>query len=137
MESRYMPDGLERWWQEHSELGELVDATAEALRGGSIASAAQALDDLHEALEAHFGLEETLYFPLVARHSPEMAPSVEAARLGHDRIRARLEDLRALVDDGDLRGARAALEGLLEKFRAHEAEETKLIVRLEQLAAAS
>lgn len=137
MQSRHMADGLERWWQEHSELGELVEAAADALGGGSIGSAAQALDDLHEALEAHFGLEEALYFPLVERHSPEMAPSVQAARLGHDRIRARLENLRALVDDGDLRGARAALGDLLERFRSHEAEETKLITRLERLSAAS
>ena len=137
MESRYMPDGLERWWQEHSELDELVEATAEALNGGSITAAAEALAELHAALEAHFGLEEALYFPLVERLSPENASVVNGARLGHRKIRDRLEDLRAFVDDGDLRAARSALSTLLERFRAHEAEESKLITRLEQLAASS
>jgi hypothetical protein len=136
MESRYMPDGLERWWQSTASSAS-SSRRPEALRGGSIASAAAALEDLHASLEAHFGLEEALYFPLVERLSPENASVVNGARLGHRKIRDRLEDLRLLVDDGDMRGARAALEVLLERFRAHEAEETKLIVRLEQLAAAS
>ena len=125
---------MHRWWQEHSELDALVALVVEALERGSIASAGESLDDLATALEAHFELEETAYFPLVERISPDQRPAVDAARLGHRKIRERLEDLLALVAAGDLRAARAALDVLLERFHTHEAEEGKLIARLEALA---
>ena len=134
MEARMTSDGLKRWWEEHSELDALVDVVVDALQHGGIASAASSLEDLAGALEAHFGVEETAYFPLVERLSPEQRPTIDAARLGHRKIRERLEDLRELVENGDLRAARAALYVLLERFRAHELEETKLVARLEALA---
>ncbi len=123
-----------RWWQEHSELDGLVEVVVEALGGGAIDSAGESLEDLARALEAHFELEETAYFPLVERLSPDQRAAVDAARVGHRNIRERLEALLTLVATGDLRAARAAFDVLLERFRTHEAEEGKLIARLEALA---
>ena len=127
--------GLQRWWQEHSELDALVDVVIEALADGAIVSATGSLEDLASALETHFELEESAYFPLVERLSPEHRSAVEGARLGHRQIRERLGGLLELVEEGDLPGARAALAALLDGFRAHELEEAKLIARLEALAA--
>jgi iron-sulfur cluster repair protein YtfE (RIC family) len=125
---------MNRWWQEHSELDSLVEVVVEALGGDAIDSASESLEDLASALEAHFELEETAYFPLVERLSPDQRSAVEAARLGHGNIRERLQILRTLVEAGDLHAAQAALDVLLERFRTHEAEEGKLIARLEALA---
>jgi hypothetical protein len=129
-------NGMQRWWQEHSELDALVEVVIEALgRGGTRSAAAGSLEDLAGALEAHFELEESAYFPLVERVSPEESSALAAARLGHGKIRDRLKELRELVENGDLHAARAALDILLERFRAHEVEEAKLIARLEERAA--
>ncbi len=137
MEPRGESDSLQRWWQEHSELDDLVAETAEALARGTSAAAASSLEDLAEAFEAHFEVEETNYFPLVERLSPEHRPALAAARLGHGKLRERLDGVRTLVADGDLHAARAALELLLDRFRTHEAEEAKLISRLEELSSTS
>jgi hypothetical protein len=128
-------DGMQRWWQEHSELDALVEVVIEALGRGAISATAGSLEDLTAALDAHFELEESAYFPLVERVSPEQSSALAAARLGHHKIRERLNELRELIESGDLRAARAALDILLERFRAHEIEEAKLIARLEELAA--
>lgn len=134
MSSPAIANPMNRWWQEHSELDALVAVAVEALAGGATATPAEALEDLAEAFEAHFELEETYYFPLVERLSPDQRSAVDAARLGHRKLRWRMEDLLALVEAGDLRAARAALDVLLERFRSHEADEGKLIGRLEALA---
>jgi len=134
MNARETTDGMERWWQEHSELDALVAVVVEALGRGALAPASGSLEDLADALEAHFETEESAYFPLVERVSPEHRSALDAARLGHRKIRERLEDLRALVENGNVRAARVALGILLERFRLHELEEAKLIARLEQLA---
>lgn len=128
-------DGLKRWWQEHSELDALVAIVVETLDRGAVSPAAESLEEFDGALEAHFELEESAYFLLVERVSPEQLPSIAAARLAHSMMRKRLGDLRALVAKGDLRAARAGLDVVLEVFRAHEVEEAKLISQLEQLAA--
>ena len=49
-------------------------------------------------------------------------------------LRKNLEDLRVLIDGGDLAAARSGLDVLLERFRSHEVEEAKLIARLEELS---
>jgi hypothetical protein len=135
MTALQMTDGMQRCWQEHSELDALVERVVEALGRGAISPVAESLEDLAGTLEAHFGIEESAYFPLVERLSPDQRSALDAARLGHRKIRERLEDLRELVENGDLRAARAALDVLLDRFRAHEVEEAKLIARLEQLSA--
>ena len=126
--------GVRRWWEEHSELDTLVAVVVEALGRGEIAPAARGLEDLSAALETHFGIEESAYFPMVERLSPEHGTALHAAQLSHRLIRKSLEDLRALIDGGDLAAARSGLDVLLERFRSHEVEEAKLIARLEELS---
>jgi hemerythrin len=127
-------ESLARWWEEHSELDALVEAVEETMGGGDVAAAGRALEKLDDALEAHFSVEENVYFPLVERFSPLHSSVVEAARLGHKKIRGRMEDLRQLVDRGEIGAARRALFVLLDRFRTHESEERKLIRELETLA---
>jgi iron-sulfur cluster repair protein YtfE (RIC family) len=125
---------LARWWEEHSELDGLVEAVEQTMGEGDAARAAQALEQLDEALDAHFAVEEQVYFPLVERFSPLHSSVVQAARLGHTKIRERMRSLRGLVENGEIGPARRALLVLLDRFRTHETEERKLILELEALA---
>jgi hypothetical protein len=122
---------LERWWEEHSELDRLVAAVEESLSGGRVDVSRGALDELAAALESHFDVEERVYFPLVERFSPEHAAIVRAARLGHVKVVETLENLRDLVERGQVGAARRILALLLERFRTHETEEARLIAELE------
>lgn len=124
---------LESWWEQHSRLDQLVLGLEGAFSNGSIGAASEALDALTDALEEHFGLEEQVYFPLVERLSREHAPAIQAAKLGHQRVRERLEQVRELIGEGQLVPARRALHLLLERFRTHEADETRLIEALEEI----
>jgi iron-sulfur cluster repair protein YtfE (RIC family) len=123
---------LERWWEEHSELDRLVGAVEECLNGGRVEVSRGALDDLAGALESHFDIEERVYFPLVERFSPEHAASVRAARLAHVKVVETLENLRDLVERGEVSAARRILALLLDRFRTHEREEARLIAELER-----
>ena len=122
---------LQRWWREHSELDLLVVTLEETMSRGSISAASAALEDLTEALEEHFGVEEDVYFPLVERLSAAHEPVLKAARLGHLKIRERLEDLRELVANGDMEPAHRGLALVLDRTRTHEIEEAKLIGELQ------
>ena len=127
------PESIERWWQEHSELDLLVESLEQAMDDGSIARAGAALEELANALEEHFTVEERVYFPLVEQLSSEHAPIVRAASLGHAKIRDRLDTLRDLVANGEIAPARRGLAVLLDRFRTHEAEEAKLVGELVKL----
>ena len=122
--------GLERWWVEHSELDRLVNDVADAMADSALSRASAALEELAFALEDHFEVEEQTYFPLVRRLSSKHEPVVRAALLGHSKIRQRLEQLRSLVDDGEVSQARRGFSVLLERFQTHEASEAKLIAEL-------
>lgn len=126
------PD-FQRWWEEHSQLDRLVEELESALVRGAIGPAIAALDELTSTLEAHFTVEEEVYFPLLGTLDPAHQPSLDAARLGHNKIRERLEQLRQLVDGGEVPAARRALRVVLDRFRMHEEEEEKLVGRLERL----
>ena len=122
---------LKRWWKEHSQLGELVDAVDAGLTRGSVTAAGEAIAKLSEALEEHFDVEENVYFPLVERLSPRHSDAVRGARLGHLKLIEALEHVRGLIDGGERDAAQRALGLLLDRFRSHEADETRLISELE------
>ena len=125
---------LTRWWQEHSELDRLVEAVETTLASRNTRTAGRVLEDLVEAMEAHFGVEENIYFPLVERVSPKHTPAIRAARREHQKIRESLEDLGALIERAQFDEARRSLALLLDRFHSHEAAETELVDDLERIA---
>ncbi len=130
-------ENLQRWWQEHSELDGLVLAVEATMREGSLARTGQALEELESALDAHFTVEERVYFPLIEKLSPEHHASIRTAREGHLRIGELLSELHDLVERGELAAARRTLAQLLDGFRDHETHEVKLIADLEALDGAA
>ena len=120
-----------RWWDEHSELDELILEVEQAIGQKGAARAGAALERFCEAMEMHFAVEETVSFPLVERASPRHRAVLAAARLAHQKIRESLEDLRELVELARFAAAQRALAVLLDRFCAHEAAEESLIRELE------
>jgi len=130
-------DSLERWWHEHSELAELVHAVEETLARGSLERTSQALEDFEGVLDAHFTVEEEVYFPVVEKLSPRHQSIIRTVREGHVKISELLDELRDLVDRGEIAAARRKLSHLLDQFRTHEEQEVKLIEDLAALEVGS
>ena len=124
---------FQRWWQEHSELDGLVREVEARMALGSLAKTSRALEGLESALDAHFTVEERVYFPLIEKLSTSRHTSIQAARAGHLGIVKLLDELRDLVEGGELAAARRGLARLLDRFRDHEIHEAKLIEELEAL----
>jgi hemerythrin-like domain-containing protein len=125
---------LSRWWQEHSELDQLIEALTETCDGGSGAAASAALEDLAGALEGHLTVEEEVYFPLVEHLRPELESTIRGVRLAHTMLRARIDQLREHLAADERQEARRLLGALLELFRSHEAVEGQLIADLSDLS---
>ncbi len=125
---------LPRWWEEHSELHQMVAEVTQLLATGSLAATLAAFSAMEEALEGHFSIEESLYFPLIERFAPEEDRAVRTAQRGHDRIRRALNDLQELLAGADRPGARRVLVQLLAGLSEHESHEDQLIQRLRALS---
>lgn len=123
---------IERWWEEHSELDQLVSALAGALERSGVAAASAALEDLYDAMDAHFDVEEGMYFPLLERLPSTHGADVKALREAHARIRGDLEKIRSHLSDDELDRARGLMGELMVLFDGHEQAESRLIAELEQ-----
>jgi hemerythrin len=128
---------LRRWWEEHSELDELVESIRIKLERGALSAASLSIERLATRLEGHFATEEDLYFPLIERVSPRSATLLESVRSSHRKLREGLEDLLVLVENADRASARRALVVLLHHLYQHEAEEVELIAELDRLASST
>lgn len=137
MKSLADSNSLERWWQEHSELDRLVRGLDATLARATLEKTLEALEELESVLDSHFAVEEGVYFPLIEKLSPDHGAIVRVARDSHLEICKVLDDLRQLVEGGQLAAARPVLNQLLEHFRVHEEHEAKLVADLEALQQAS
>jgi len=124
---------LSRWWQEHSELDQLIETLVEACADRSSAAASAALEDLSEALEGHLTVEEEVYFPLVKHLRPELDPTLQAVGLAHGVLRGQVDLLREHLAGDERAEAKRLLGSLVELFRSHEAIEGQLIADLSSL----
>ncbi len=122
-------DLLERWWEEHSELDQLVAELRRSLAFHGSARVSQAMEEFAAELESHLSVEEEVYFPLIEQLLPDQAGGTRRARLAHVELRGDLEKMRAQIEEGDLDQARRTFEALLRRFRDHEHQEAKLIPR--------
>ena len=118
---------------EHRKLGALFTGVREALaqREEGSQSARRALLRLSEAMEAHLGQEESLYYPTIWALRPDYKKPLRELLDSHPGIRDRLAELaRALDGDADAE-VEGCLEGLNSLFRQHESAEEHLLHSLD------
>ena len=121
------------WRDEHEEIARSVLAAERAVDSGSVQSATSAIDELADALETHFSVEERAYLPMVEALSPRGAEFSAGIRLAHGRLRESLEQLHELIDLARWREARRSFALLVDRFRAHEEEELSFAEEVMQL----
>lgn len=110
---------------EHHRLGVIFEETAANLEAGE---GRVACNELREALEAHFGQEEVLYYPTLWKLHPEQESKLRALIAAHKGLLVELDRIIDLLEGGDSAQVRISFEGLREQFAGHErAEETLLL----------
>ena len=92
--------GLEarRISHQHEQINKFYGLVAEAVRGGAPAEARDAFRHFHDALEAHFAVEERTHFPALHGMDPETDGELAALVREHHEFRRRLAALEELRD---------------------------------------
>lgn len=112
---------------EHHRLGLIFEDTAANLATGEGSVACR---ELQEALEAHFGQEESLYYPTLWKLHPEHESKLRALISAHRGLLAELERIIGLLEEGDLARAQEGFKGLRDQFAGHERAEEALLLSM-------
>lgn len=118
---------------EHRRLDALFEDARDAFRAGEALDAArESFASLCDALETHFDQEDRLYYPPIWALRPESKPLLAAAVAAHEDLRARLRQIAALLEEGELAGAEGAFEELAAAFARHEQQEEQALAALDR-----
>jgi hypothetical protein len=115
---------------QHRQLDAIYARVLAALERGSSAEARGALERFRDAWEAHTSLEDGFYFPALRGLRPALGARLDALSDEHERLRAGLERLDALLAAGDAGRLGPALEGFVAEINEHEQREEELLSEL-------
>jgi hypothetical protein len=108
----------------HGQLDGFFQSTRDALAGSE---ARMACTQLRDALEKHFGQEDSLYFPTLWKLRPEAEQSLRGLIAAHAIFLDKLDQTTRLIDDGEPSEAQACFEELQRLFTLHEASEEETL----------
>jgi hypothetical protein len=118
---------------QHEHLRSAHQAVADAAAAGDMGELAASVDRLSGAVEAHFSLEESVFFPAIHGLHPQSVSELEALMDDHHTYRADLDRLRHAL-------ANQLLGEFVEGYRAfakatgeHEVREERLLASLSHL----
>ncbi|UCE85830.1 MAG: hemerythrin domain-containing protein [Deltaproteobacteria bacterium] len=124
---RRMGREVRRISSQHRQLDSLYALVAAALERGSAAEAQLAFARFHDALEAHFSLEDELYVPALRGLRPEFDAELAGLVREHDGLRREMQSVRDEFERSDLDGGADALERFTDRLTAHEEREERLL----------
>lgn len=114
---------------QHHQLDQFHEVFEGALARGDASAAQQSFARFSDALEAHFQLEEQVYFP--ALHGRDVAAAAELSELvrEHDALRAAFAEVHARLIARDLAACEAVLSAWLPRLVLHERREEALMAQ--------
>lgn len=118
-----------RIFVQHRKLDELYDAVLEALLAGPKPAAELALLRFQDALDAHFSLEDELYFPALHGLQQNLGEQLDRLSAEHERLRTKLGHLAVVFHTRSREACMDLLEELADAIRSHEAREEELIAQ--------
>lgn len=86
----------------------------------------------HDALEAHFTVEERIHFPALHGLRPELDSDLTGLVEEHKRFRATLEQLADLLEKKELARCSEELDQFVMDLAAHEGREERMGERVTQ-----
>jgi len=115
---------------QHRHLGPIYQALGEALARGVAEPARSAFQRYHEAIDAHFELEEQFFYPALHGLHPEITAGLEELGRDHRRFLEQARRIEALLLDGDIAHGSQQLDVFADELREHEAREERLVASL-------
>lgn len=125
---------LRRVESQHRTLRPLLAEAEESLRAGTPAAEIPQLAQLHDALKAHFELEDEVLFPAIHGLSPSTGAAIEALSREHETFLSELRRMLEAPADGD-REVFAKLRAALGLHERREEQALETVVGIEDLRA--
>lgn len=114
---------------QHQQLDTFFGEVFRALDRGGMHLASEAFRRFADALEAHFEVEEGIYFPALHGLQPQLEAELIRLVERHGDMRRELVAIRMLLDAGDRESAAPRLERLAVEISEHEGQEEALVAR--------
>jgi hypothetical protein len=105
-----------------------------ALTNRDTTSAQADVEALRRSLEAHFALEDEVYFPAVSALRPDLAPLLRRFRFEHESMLACVSDVLARVHAAEVEVLVGELDELIAIAERHEGDEEAIFSSLETAA---
>jgi len=112
---------------QHHHLSQALDSLSEAVDRADRERALAWFDRLHDAVEAHFALEDRVIFPALHGLRSDRGDELVALSEEHERFLAELWRIRERVEAGDFPPGAKTLAMLRVALRSHESREEKLV----------
>lgn len=112
---------------QHRQLDSLYDDLMDALERGDGARARLVFLRFGDALNAHFSLEESFFFPAVHGLYPAAEAELASLSLEHERFDRNLVEVSERLRSDDLSSAADGLDGLASALATHEKREEALL----------
>jgi hemerythrin-like domain-containing protein len=116
--------------EQHRHMAQLLRVFEETLADGAGEGAVEALGLYCGAVDAHFSLEDDVFFPALHGLNPNRGDALEALSREHAHYRAELEALRRSLEAGELPAFVGRFESFVQEVRRHEVREERLVSEL-------
>lgn len=124
---RYESDRIS---SQHEKLNQLYADVRRELDRRARHNAFVCFGRLQDALEAHFEVEDRVYFPAVHGFRPEHAPLLDSLSADHEVFRTELLAIHRLLDAHELDESQRLLDGLVSRLVEHEQKEDALLAEI-------
>ena len=112
---------------QHQKLNELYAALRRELERGQLHNAIVCFGRMRDALEAHFEVEDRVYFPAVRGFLPNRVALLDKLWSDHEVFRTELVQIDRVLEAHDLDETGALLRRLVARLLTHEQEEDELL----------
>ena len=119
--------------QQHQHLNELLREIDHALAAGDRARLGKIFAAYRGLVDAHFSLEDEVFFPALHGLHPEHGSELEALSSEHVGFGAQLSRLEADLAADLVDSFERGLRGLVDELNRHETREEKLVRQLSDL----
>ena len=122
---------------QHRNIRAIHGSIRGALERGGVQDTRAALDRLQSAMDAHFTLEDEVFFPALHGLRPEFADSLEALSREHAGFSEELRKLGAGLEASDVEAFQSGFDVYAEALAAHERREEQIVATLVESIVAS
>ncbi len=117
---------------QHRKLDTFYAMIAMALELGELPKARAAFLRFQDALDAHFSLEDELYFPAIRGLRPQLDAALAELVREHRFLRKAMQDVGRELERDDQSRSADALEEFVVLLSAHEGREEELLASIER-----